>query len=65
MMSQCGLGLGGGRSLAGSHGMFLDAWGELLGIGVQAAGHLKERRRKSVIVISVKKIKKQPPLLDR
>lgn len=38
-MSQCGLGLGGGRSLAGSHGVFLDAWGELLGIGVQAAGH--------------------------
>lgn len=36
---------GVGVEPAGSHDMFLDAWDELLGVGVQTAVNLVERRR--------------------
>lgn len=48
MMSQCGLKGVGGRSLAGSHDVFLDPRSELLSVWVQTAGHLEQKKKNEV-----------------
>lgn len=53
-MSQCRMGEGAGLG-KGSHGMLLDAWDELLGIRIQPAVDLGEKKKKQKTPVSLNK----------